>query len=71
MVWAGDRKPDKWSGKVPAIRSTVDLEKATYTNDAGSVELKTVWTDPEFDATLQIEAGDPAHPCVLAPADVV
>jgi cobalt-zinc-cadmium efflux system protein len=22
-------------------------------------------------ATLQIEAGDPAHPCVLAPADVV
>jgi hypothetical protein len=30
----------------------VDLEKATYTNDVGSVELKTVWTDPEFDASL-------------------
>jgi hypothetical protein len=30
----------------------VDLEKATYTNDVGSAELKTVWTDPEFDPSL-------------------
>ena len=52
VAWAGDRKPDKWSGRVPAIKSTVDLEKATYTNDVGSTELKTVWTDPEFDASL-------------------
>jgi Protein of unknown function (DUF3604) len=28
------------------------LEKATYTNSVGSTELKTVWTDPEFDASL-------------------
>lgn len=52
VAWAGDRKPDKWSGRVPAIRSTVDIEKATYTNDVGSVELKTVWTDPDFDPSL-------------------
>ena len=52
VAWSGDRKPDKWSGRVPAIRSTVDLEKATYTNDVGAAELKTVWTDPEFDASL-------------------
>ena len=52
MVWSGDRKPDKWSGRVPAIKSTVDLEKATYTNDVGSTELSTVWTDPDFDASL-------------------
>lgn len=52
VAWAGDRKPDKWSGRVPAIQSTVDLEKATYTNDVGSTELKTVWTDPEFDTSL-------------------
>jgi len=52
VVWSGDRKADKWSGRVPAIKSTVDLEKATYTNDVGSVELSTVWTDPEFDASL-------------------
>ena len=30
----------------------MDLEKATYTNNVGSTELKTVWTDPEFDASL-------------------
>ena len=52
VAWAGDRKPDKWTGRVPAIKSTVDLEKATYTNDEGSTELKTVWTDPEFDPSL-------------------
>ncbi len=52
VAWSGDRKPDKWTGRVPAIQSTVDIEKATYTNSAGSVELKTVWTDPEFDSSL-------------------
>ena len=51
VAWSGDRKPDKWTGRVPAIQSTVDLEKATYTNSVGSTELKTVWTDPEFDAS--------------------
>jgi len=51
VVWSGDRKPNKWTGRVPAIQSTVDLEKATYTNSVGSAELKTVWTDPEFDAS--------------------
>jgi hypothetical protein len=52
VAWAGDRKKDKWTGLVPAITSTVDLVKATYTNDKGSIELKTVWTDPEFNASL-------------------
>src|SRR5512139_1960236 len=52
VAWSGDRKPDKWSGRIPAIQSTVDLEKATYTNSAGSTELKTVWADPEFDSGL-------------------
>ena len=52
IAWSGDRKADKWTGRVPAIQSTVDLEKATYTNTIGSAELKTVWTDPEFDASL-------------------
>ncbi len=52
VAWSGDRKANKWTGRVPAIQSTVDLEKATYTNSVGSTELKTVWTDPEFDASL-------------------
>lgn len=52
VAWSGDRRPDKWTGRVPAIQSTVDLETATYTNSVGATELKTVWTDPEFDASL-------------------
>ena len=52
VAWAGDRKPDKWSGRVPAIQSTVNIEKATYENSVGATELKTVWSDPEFDASL-------------------
>jgi hypothetical protein len=52
VAWAGDREPDKWTGVVPPIASTVDIEKATYTNSSGAVELKTVWTDPEFDPSV-------------------
>ena len=52
VVWAGDRKPDKWTGVVPPIGSTVDIENATYTNTIGAVELKKLWTDPEFDPSL-------------------
>ena len=49
VVWSGERKPNKWTGVVPPIGNTVDVENATYTNTIGAVELKTVWTDPEFD----------------------
>ncbi len=49
VVWAGDRKPDRWTGRIPPIGRTVDVDNATYTNTIGAVELKTVWTDPEFD----------------------
>ena len=37
---------------MPPIGSTVDVANATYTNTIGAVELKTVWTDPEFDPSL-------------------
>jgi hypothetical protein len=30
----------------------VNIENATYENSVGSTELKTVWSDPEFDASL-------------------
>ena len=51
VVWAGDRKRDKWTHRVPAIQSTVDLDKATYSNSLGAAELKAVWSDPDFDAS--------------------
>ncbi|MRG57806.1 DUF3604 domain-containing protein [Phyllobacterium sp. SYP-B3895] len=51
VAWSGDRQVDPVTGKLPAVGSTVDITKSTYTNDIGAVELKAVWTDPEFDAS--------------------
>jgi len=52
VAWAGNRTPDPFTGAIPAIGSTVNLADATYTNTIGSVELKGVWTDPDFDPSL-------------------
>jgi Protein of unknown function (DUF3604) len=49
VVWAGDRKIDPSTDSLPPIQNTVDIEKATYKNSVGATELKTVWTDPDFD----------------------
>ncbi len=48
-IWSGNRKPDPKTGKVPPVGDTVNVIKATYTNDIGAVELKGEWTDPNFD----------------------
>ena len=29
-AWAGDREPEKWTGVVPPIGSTIDIDKGTY-----------------------------------------
>jgi len=84
VAWSGERKANKWTGRVPAIKSTADVENATYKNDVGSVELKKVWTDPEFDPSLHafyyarvLEIPTPrwttiqAHQLGIAPPDVV
>lgn len=38
------------SGKLAAVGNTVNLKTATYTNTIGSVQLSTVWKDPDFKA---------------------
>jgi hypothetical protein len=43
------RKADAKTGEVPPVGNTVDIKKATYTNDIGDTQLSTVWTDPDFD----------------------
>jgi hypothetical protein len=48
VVWSGDRKPGA-DGKLPPVGNTVNTDTAQWTNTIGSVELATVWTDPNFD----------------------
>jgi hypothetical protein len=52
VAWSGDRKIDPTTGKLAPVGNTVDIVNATYKNTIGAVELKQVWTDPEFDPAL-------------------
>ncbi len=36
-------------GTVPPVGNTVNVERATYSNDIGAGELKALWIDPKFD----------------------
>ena len=49
VALSDDRKPDATTGKIPPVGNTVDIKKATYTNDIGDSQLSAVWTDPDFD----------------------
>jgi hypothetical protein len=49
VVWSGERVPYKQGG-LPSVGNTVDVEAATYSNNIGTAQLSTVWTDPDFDA---------------------
>jgi hypothetical protein len=51
VVWSDDRKLGA-DGKLPSVGNTVNVEKAIWKNSIGSTELISVWTDPEFDASL-------------------
>jgi hypothetical protein len=63
VAWSGDRLFDRGGPvrtalvrrgelKLPAVGNTVDVKNASYTNTIGAAELKTVWTDPDFDPSL-------------------
>ncbi len=47
---SGERERDA-SGALPVVGNTVDLETGHYTNDIGTAELVTVWTDPDFQSS--------------------
>jgi hypothetical protein len=51
VAWSDDRKPDPKTGDLPPVGNTVDVTKATYTNDIGDSQLAAVWSDPDFDPT--------------------
>ena len=48
VAWSGDRKPDTRTGMVPPVGSTVDVQKATWTNTIGAPLLSGFWQDPDF-----------------------
>ena len=37
------------TGKAPPVGNTVDVMRATYTDDIGAPSLEAVWQDPDFD----------------------
>jgi hypothetical protein len=53
VAWSGERSPDSETGKLSPVESTVDLNTGTYTNTVGEPELMTLWTDPDFDPSLE------------------
>jgi hypothetical protein len=48
VALSDNRKPDPKTGQVAPVGNTVDIKKATYTNDIGDSQLSAVWTDPDF-----------------------
>lgn len=51
IALSDDRKVNPETGKAPDLRSTVDIENATYNNSVGAVSFNTYWQDPNFDPT--------------------
>jgi hypothetical protein len=52
VVWSDDRKIDPKTGKLSPVGNTVDVKKATYTNDIGDSQFSKMWTDPDFDPAV-------------------
>ena len=48
VIWSDMENRARAGGKVPAVGDTVDRDAATYTNDIGTAELRSVWSDPDY-----------------------
>jgi hypothetical protein len=53
VALSNNRSVDPLTGKAEALRSTVNVEEASYSNSIGAVSFSTVWQDPEFDPEQQ------------------
>jgi hypothetical protein len=54
VVWGdADKRRKAANGKVTKVGDTVNIAKASYTNSIGDPELRTVWTDPEFNRNVR------------------
>jgi hypothetical protein len=51
VAWSSPAKRSLAAGKLTPVGDTVDIAKASYTNSIGAPELRTIWTDPEFNAS--------------------
>jgi hypothetical protein len=51
VVWSSPDKRSLTGGRLTPVGDTVDIAKASYTNSIGAPELRSVWSDPEFNAT--------------------
>jgi hypothetical protein len=50
VVWSSPDKRSLTGGRLTPVGDSVDIAKASYTNSIGAPELRTVWSDPEFNA---------------------
>ncbi|WP_379545359.1 DUF3604 domain-containing protein [Qipengyuania sp. DSG2-2] len=50
VAWSDPDTRSISGGKLAPVGSTVDEAQATYTNDIGAAQLRTVWTDPDYTA---------------------
>jgi len=48
VAWSDAETRTRVGGKVPDVGSSVDEADASYTNDIGAGQLRSVWTDPDF-----------------------
>ena len=53
VVWSDEEKRQIDSeGRLTPVGNSVNIAEASYTNDIGASQLRTVWTDPDFDPAL-------------------
>ena len=48
VVWSDPAKRKITGGKLAPVGDTIDLKTASYKNTIGAPELRSVWSDPEF-----------------------